>query len=69
MPDTIMTSLIHFFALADTYSTWLFCGDFREGDGWTALPQGVTCPECKRRVEAFVESRRSSAERAAEHAP
>jgi hypothetical protein len=52
-----MTPLIHFFALADTYSTWLFCGDFREGDGWTALPNGVTCPECKRRVDAFIESR------------
>lgn len=63
-----MAPQIHFFALADTYSTWLFCGDFREGDGWTALPQGVTCPECRRRVEEFVESRRPPAEPIAEPA-
>jgi hypothetical protein len=64
-----MTALIHFFALADTYSTWLFCGDFREGDGWTALPHGVTCPECKRRVDAFTESRRAGLVSPPEPAP
>ncbi len=61
-----MTSLIHFFALADSYSTGLFCGEFREGDGWTALPQGVTCPECRRRVEQFVQARYQPTEPTAE---
>jgi hypothetical protein len=44
---------IHFFPLAAMYSGSLFCGDFRDGDGWTALPKGVTCSECLRRVGAF----------------
>jgi hypothetical protein len=61
--------MIHFFALAGTYSTWLFCGQFREGDGWTALPQGVSCPECRRRVEEFMSSRRPPAESVPETGP
>ncbi len=64
-----MIARIHFFALVDTYSTLLFCGDFREGDGWTALPQGVTCPECKQRLEAFAASRRPAEAPAEQHAP
>jgi len=61
-----MTPRIHFFALADPYSTWLFCGDFHDGDGWTALPRGVTCPDCQQRLEAFAATRRP-AEAAVEH--
>jgi len=62
-----MPPRIHFFALADAYPTLLFCGDFRDGDGWTALPHGVTCPECKRRVDAVAGQRPVPAEQAAEH--
>ncbi len=46
-----MTARTHFFVLDDPYSAHLYCGAFREGDCWTALPQGVTCPECRRRLE------------------
>jgi hypothetical protein len=63
-----MPPRIHFFALADSYPALLFCGDFRDGDGWTALPHGVTCPECKRRVEAMAGSMRPPSGLTAEHA-
>jgi hypothetical protein len=47
-----MEPRIHFFALDPSYPERQFCGDFREGDGWTALPQGVTCPDCEFRLRA-----------------
>lgn len=64
-----MTARIHFFALVDPYLAHLFCGDFREGDGWTALPQGVTCSECRRRVEASATSRQARDLGTEQHAP
>jgi hypothetical protein len=63
-----MTARIHFFALADPYLAHLFCGDFREGDGWTAVPQGVTCAECRRRVEAETAQRQARDRAGEQHA-
>ncbi len=68
-----MTARTHFFALDDPYSAHLYCGAFREGDCWTALPHGVTCPDCRHRLRVAAEGADGSpAERTAvadPHAP
>jgi hypothetical protein len=55
-----MEPRVHFFALDPSYPEQQFCGDFREGDGWTALPQGVTCPECEFRLRAAAAAQRDA---------
>jgi hypothetical protein len=53
-----MAPRIHFFALDPAYEARQFCGDFKDGDGWTALPHGVTCEECALRLRAWEASER-----------
>ncbi len=62
-----MSARIHFFASADEWAS-LSCGAYQDEDGWTALPQGVTCDQCRRLLSAFAAARAgepSSPERAA----
>lgn len=44
---------IHVFPVAGPYCGG-FCGHSETGDGWTALPQDITCPLCGRAVAALM---------------
>ena len=57
-----MTPRIHRFPLSDPDLARLFCGDFDEGDGWTTLPEAVTCPECQRRQAVAAASKATATE-------
>ena len=51
---TIMLSEhpVHVFPFSDPTSR-VYCGNWYEGDGWTVLPDQVTCIECMKRAVAI----------------
>ncbi len=60
-----MEHLVHFFPVT-ALPPRLYCGGWREGDAWTALPLAVTCPECGRRVRAELDAARRTSDPGAE---
>ncbi len=55
-----MGARIHFFPVPDRSSA-IYCGEWHDGDGWTALPVAVTCPRCAQLIHEELElARRAS---------
>lgn len=54
-----MEHLVHFFPVT-ALPPRLYCGGWRDGDAWTALPVAVTCPECGKLLRAELAAARTS---------
>ena len=46
---------VHVFPFSDS-SKRVYCGNWSEGDGWTVLPDQVSCVECLKRAVAVAVS-------------
>ncbi len=43
---------VHVFPFSDS-TRRIYCGNWFTGDGWTVLPDQVSCPDCMKRAVAM----------------